>query len=248
MPKLSLRAIALLSALLLPSMTQSQDKAPAADAPAKKETAPAAAEGKKPESLNERVSYAYGVMIGRQLGERGIKIDLAQFNAAFKAITEGKDSLLNEDEIGAAFRDNQKIVDENSASGPDKENMLVGKKFLEENGKKEGVKTTASGLQYEVMKEGKGDKPGPTDEVTVHYHGTLLDGKVFDSSVDRGETTSFPLNGVIPGWTEGVQLMSVGSKYKFFIPYDLAYGARGTRGIAPYSTLVFEIEYFGVKK
>ena len=128
-------------------------------------------------------------------------------------------------------------------------NIEIGAKFLEENKSKPGVKVTESGLQYKVIKEGKGAKPTATDNVKVHYHGTLIDGTVFDSSVDRGEPISFPLNGVIAGWTEGVQLMSVGSKYKFFIPYTLAYGERGAgEAIKPYSTLIFEVELLGIEK
>jgi FKBP-type peptidyl-prolyl cis-trans isomerase FklB len=206
-----------------------------------------AQEAKKPESLTERISYSYGLMIARQLTERGIEIDLAQFSEAFKAVVEKKEPILSEDEVAAAFAENQKILDAKNASGPDKENLDKGAAFLAENAKKEGVKTTASGLQYEVIKEGDGPKPKATDEVKVHYHGTLIDGKVFDSSVDRGEPTEFPLNRVIPGWTEGVQLMPKGAKYRFFIPYDLAYGERGAGAdIKPYSALIFEVELLDI--
>ena len=202
-----------------------------------------AQEAKKPESLTERISYAYGLMISRQLKERGIDVDLGQFTSAFKNVMDGGTPVLSDDEVAAAFSENQKILDEKNATGPDKDNLLAGQAFLAANGKKEGVKTTSSGLQYEIMKAGEGAKPKATDKVTVHYHGTLLDGKVFDSSVDRGEPASFPLNRVIPGWTEGVQLMPLGAKYKFFIPYDLAYGERGTGSdIKPYSALIFEVE------
>ena len=202
---------------------------------------------KKPESLAERISYSYGLMIARQLTERGIEIDLDQFNAAFKSVVAKAEPLLTEEEVSAAFSENQKLLDEKNATGADKANLEAGKAFLAANAKKEGVKTTASGLQYEVIKAGDGAKPKATDEVTVHYHGTLIDGKVFDSSVERGEPASFPLNRVIPGWTEGVQLMPQGSKYRFFIPYDLAYGERGTGAdIKPYSALIFEVELLGI--
>lgn len=212
-------------------------------APLTMTTATQAQEAKKPESLTERISYSYGLMIARQLTERGIDIDLGQFTEAFKTVMEKKEPLLSEDEVTAAFSENQKIMAEKNASGADRDNLEAGKAFLAENGKKEGVKTTASGLQYEVIKEGDGPKPKATDQVTVHYHGTLTDGKVFDSSVERGEPATFPLNGVIPGWTEGVQLMPTGAKYRFFIPYDLAYGERGAGAdIKPYSTLIFEVE------
>lgn len=121
--------------------------------------------------------------------------------------------------------------------------MAEGKKFLDENGKRAGVTTTASGLQYEIMQAGTGAKPTANDKVTVHYHGTLLDGKVFDSSVQRGQTIDFPVTGVIAGWVEALQLMPMGSKWKLFIPYNLAYGERGAGGdIGPYETLVFEVE------
>ena len=125
----------------------------------------------------------------------------------------------------------------------------AGEKFLEENKKNEGVKVTASGLQYVVEKEGEGAQPTATDEVTVHYTGKLLNGQVFDSSVQRGEPATFPLNRVIPGWTEGVQLMKEGAKYTFFIPSDLAYGPQGIpNAIPPHSTLIFEVELIKVIK
>ena len=123
-----------------------------------------------------------------------------------------------------------------------------GEKFLAENGKREGVQTTASGLQYEVLESSIGQKPKATDKVKVHYEGTLIDGTVFDSSYKRGEPISFPLNGVIKGWTEGLQLMSIGSKYKFFIPYQLAYGERGAgASIPPYAALIFTVELLGIE-
>lgn len=128
------------------------------------------------------------------------------------------------------------------------EAIAAGKKFLEENKLKEGVITTESGLQYEVIKMGKGAKPTATDKVKVHYHGTLTDGTVFDSSVDRGEPITFALNQVIPGWTEGVQLMPVGSKFRFYVPQELGYGARQAGSIPPYSTLIFEVELLGIEK
>jgi FKBP-type peptidyl-prolyl cis-trans isomerase len=130
-----------------------------------------------------------------------------------------------------------------NAASPE-ENKAAGEKFLAENTKKPNVKTTASGLQYEVLTPGKGKtNPAATDNVTVHYKGTSLDGKEFDSSYSRGKPTSFPLNGVIPGWTEGVQLMTEGAKYKFYIPSTLAYGENGAGGaIGPNETLIFEVE------
>ena len=123
-----------------------------------------------------------------------------------------------------------------------------GEKFLAENGKKEGVITTASGLQYQVLREGNGQSPKATDTVECHYEGTLIDGTKFDSSYDRGQTATFPLNQVIAGWTEGLQLMKEGGKYRFFIPYELGYGERGAgASIPPFSTLVFDVELVSVK-
>ncbi len=123
-----------------------------------------------------------------------------------------------------------------------------GEKFLAENALKEGITTTESGLQYEVIKMGKGKKPSATDKVKVHYHGTLINGTVFDSSVERGEPITFGLNQVIPGWTEGVQLMPVGSKFRFYIPQELAYGSQPAGDIPPYSTLIFEVELLAIEK
>jgi len=132
---------------------------------------------------------------------------------------------------------------------PIMDNWTLGHKFLTENAKNDSVKQTESGLQYLVIKEGNGAKPGPTDVVTVHYTGTLIDGTVFDSSVERGEPATFPLDQVIPGWTEGLQLMSEGSKYRLFIPSELAYGEKGAGDqILPNSTLIFDVELIKVEK
>ena len=128
------------------------------------------------------------------------------------------------------------------------DNLAAGTKFLNDNKKREGVKVTETGLQYEVLAAGKGEKPTPLDTVTVHYHGTLIDGTVFDSSVERKSPATFPVNGVIAGWTEALQLMQVGAKYKLFIPANLAYGKAGAgRDIGPNSTLIFEVELLSIK-
>ncbi len=136
----------------------------------------------------------------------------------------------------------------NQNSGETVEPMEAGKKFLEENAKKDGITTTATGLQYEVLREGTGPKPGATSTVEVHYEGRLLSGKVFDSSYQRKETISFPLNGVIPGWTEGLQLMATGAKYRLYIPSELAYGSRGAGAdIPPNAALIFDVELISIR-
>ncbi|MEO0414172.1 MAG: FKBP-type peptidyl-prolyl cis-trans isomerase [Verrucomicrobiota bacterium] len=213
-----------------------------------------AAEG-KPESLTDRISYAYGILISQQLKDKGLDINLDQFNAAFKTVVAGEDSLMTEADMDDTFSEIEKIVAEKNriaaeanAEGKSKENLEAGRKYLEENAKKEGVKVTDSGLQYEVLEAAEGATPEASDTVEVHYHGILIDGTVFDSSVERGKTTTFPLAQVIPGWTEGVALMPVGSKYKFTIPYHLAYGTRGAGAdIGPFSCLIFEVELVSIK-
>lgn len=199
------------------------------------------------ESAEQRVSYG----IGRQLGDQLAQNPFEGLDPA--SVAEGVvDSLNNAEpqvpvaELEAAFElvrtkmqkaDNDKYSDQ----------IEAGKKFLEENAKKEGVTITESGLQYEVLNEGEGDIPAATSTVRTHYHGTLIDGKVFDSSYDRGEPAEFPVNGVIPGWTEALQLMKVGAKYRLSIPSNLAYGERGAGAhIPPYTTLVFDVELLAI--
>lgn len=161
-----------------------------------------------------------------------------------------KDSIL--EVFGNEIQEKMMAIQQQEAASAAKDfepNKLEGEQFLEANKSKPGVFVTASGLQYEVIKKGSGAKPTAMNEVTVHYHGMLIDGTVFDSSVDRGETISFPLNRVIPGWTEGLQLMSPGAKYRFYIPQGLAYGANAQPGspIKPYSMLIFDVELFSFK-
>ncbi len=193
---------------------------------------------------NSKFSYAIGYDIGQSIKEAKSMIDMAVLAQGIKdAMAESKSILTPEEAMEvkqAAFT----AMQENLS----KENTEKEKSFLIENGKKEGVVTTASGLQYQIIKEGTGPKPSRESEVTVHYAGTLLDGREFDSSYKRGTPASFPVGGVIPGWVEGLQLMSVGSKYKFFIPAALAYGERGAgQHIPPHSTLIFEVELLGIK-
>lgn len=192
----------------------------------------------------DKLSYSWGIAMGSQLKGMGVsELNIEDFCDAVKAVFEGKELAVKPEEA-------QKLINEYLMQLQEKASKLAkeaGEKFLEENGKKEGVHTTDSGLQYIVEKEGTGKQPTATDEVTVHYTGRLLNGKVFDSSVSRGEPATFPLNRVIPGWTEGLQLMKEGAKYIFFIPSDLAYGPHGAgNDIPPHSTLIFEVELIKV--
>ena len=194
----------------------------------------------------DQLSYAWGMAFGHQLRGMGVtNIDFKDFDEALHDAFDGKDAKMSAEEA-------QKIIQEylqELAAKKTAEMKAVGDKFLAENLKNENVKSTPSGLQYIVEKEGDGAQPTAEDEVTVHYTGKLLDGSVFDSSVSRGEPATFPLNRVIPGWTEGVQLMKEGAKYTFFIPSDLAYGPQGVQGvIPPHSTLIFEVELIKVNK
>lgn len=191
----------------------------------------------------DTLSYSVGVLIANNLKQQGMKsVDGAVLGKAVSEFLAGKASMT----IEQANANYTKVMEAEKRESGGKA-LADGKAYLENNKKKAGVTTTASGLQYEVMTKGTGTvSPLATDKVTVHYHGTLTDGTVFDSSVQRGETIEFPLNGVIPGWTEGVQYMHVGDKFKFTIPYNLAYGDRGTGGIPAYATLVFEVELFKI--
>jgi FKBP-type peptidyl-prolyl cis-trans isomerase len=204
-----------------------------------------------PEATPANVSYAYGTMIAKQLKQMGMTVDQAELAKGISDTLDGKQPRLSQAEaqkVIMAFQEKKMKEDEANAAGAAGKNKEEGAAFLAKNGKREGVTTTKSGLQYEVLKKGDGAKPAATDTVKVHYHGTLLNGTVFDSSVERGEPTTFPLNGVIPGWTEGVQLMNVGSKFKFAIPSDLAYGDRGAGGdIGPGATLIFEVELLAIE-
>ena len=204
---------------------------------------------KSKESVNlitelDSVSYSLGVNIGENIKKQFENINLDNFEAGIKDVLEK--------ELEAKISDNQAQAIINSyfskKQKKESESMIEeGANYLQENAKREGVTTLPSGLQYEIISEGTGPKPTLEDNVTTHYHGTLIDGTVFDSSVDRGEPASFPVGGVIKGWTEALQLMSVGSKWKLYVPYDLAYGERGAGAqIGPYSTLIFEVELISI--
>ncbi|MBQ0033990.1 MAG: FKBP-type peptidyl-prolyl cis-trans isomerase [Bacteroidales bacterium] len=192
-----------------------------------------------------KVSYALGLSLGQNLASSGIK------EIAFEDLVAGMKAIINKEQPAISFEEAQNVLNdffselEAKAAGAAK---AEGEAFLAENAKREGVKVTASGLQYEVLEATIGQKPKATDKVKVHYEGTLIDGTVFDSSYRRGEAISFGLNQVIAGWTEGLQLMSIGSKYKLYIPYQLAYGERGAgQSIPPYSALIFTVELLGIE-
>lgn len=193
----------------------------------------------------DKISYGLGLSLGQQLKASGVnELAYADLAAGIQDILEG-----NKPQI--SFQEAQQAVNKFFAELEEKASVAAkaaGEAFLAENAKRPGVKVTPSGLQYEVLDATIGQKPKATDTVRVHYEGTLPDGTVFDSSYKRGEPISFPLNGVIAGWTEGLQLMSVGSKYKLFIPYHLGYGERGAGAtIPPYSALVFTVELLGIE-
>lgn len=208
-------------------------------------------------SDQEKQAYAIGSSIAEYIRttmekqeELGIKLDKELVIAGFEDGIHNK-AQLDEETVKTQLQALDKAASEKMATKAKEEadkNKAAGEKYLAENAKKDGVKVTKSGLQYEVLKEGTGEHPKATDRVTVNYKGTLTDGTQFDSSYDRGEPITFALNRVIPGWTEGVQLMTVGSKYRFVIPADLAYGDRNMQTIPPNSVLVFEVELLGIDK
>src|SRR6266576_1635617 len=194
----------------------------------------------------DKVSYSIGLNIGFNLGRQNVQVNPDLLAAGIKDGIAGKPQL-TQDQIKEVMTAFEKDMQQKQKAAGEK-NAAEGTKFLEENKKKEGVKTTASGLQYKAIKEGTGAQPKGNDTVTVNYRGTLINGTEFDSSYKRGQPATFPLNGVIKGWTEGLQLMKAGSKYQFFVPPNLAYGDRALGpDIAPNSTLIFDVELLGVK-
>lgn len=205
----------------------------------------------KMETSVDSVSYAIGVLVGannkKQLENApgSDEMSMEIMAAAFRSASLGEEAKISEEEANALV---QKFFQE-AGDREAQASLEAGNKFLEENKAREGVSTTESGLQYEVLTEGTGEKPAATDKVRVHYHGTLIDGTVFDSSVDRGEPAVFGVNQVIPGWTEALQLMPVGSKWKVYLPSEIAYGERGAGGdIGPNSALIFEVELLEIVK
>lgn len=193
----------------------------------------------------DSVSYLMGVNIGNSLGKEMSEANFELIIQGFRdAVAKGRLVCQDSTDMVLSMYFQEKAMLKQAEEDKKSEVYKVaGEKFLADNGKKPGVVTTASGLQYQVIKEGDGAHPSAESTVKVHYHGTTIEGIIFDSSVERGEPIEFPLNQVIPGWTEGVQLMSKGAKYKFFIPQELAYGSSSpTPVITPYSCLVFEVE------
>lgn len=198
----------------------------------------------------EKTSYGLGLDVATSLKKMPCEIDTASFIQAFEDVMGDAPLKLDQAEfqaVMAEFQAELQAAAQEQQAAASAANRGIGEAFLKENATKDGVTTTASGLQYTVITEGEGTKPTATDTVTVHYTGTLIDGTKFDSSVDRGEPATFPLNGVIKGWTEGLQLMTPGSKYQFVIPSELAYGSRGAgQAIGPDSVLVFDVELISV--
>lgn len=207
----------------------------------------------KPEltTQKQRVSYSIGANIGGNFKRQELDIDVKALAAGITDAVAGKIALTEAEmrEVMTKFQEEMqtKMMAKQKIDG--EANIKKGEEYLTANAKKDGVKTTASGLQYKVIKSGSGKTPKATDTVKVHYHGTLTDGTVFDSSVERGEPVSFPVNGVIPGWTEALQLMKEGDKWQLTIPSKLAYGEQGAGGkIGPNSVLVFDVELLSIEK
>lgn len=192
----------------------------------------------------DKLSYALGLSMAQNFKGSGIQsINADDFAEALRAVYEDKEKKMSYDEAKKVVQDFFTELEANAGAM----NEELGKKFLEQNAQQEGVKVTESGLQYLVLKEGTGAKPGPNDVVTVHYTGRLIDGTVFDSSVERGEPATFAVGQVIPGWVEGLQLMSEGAAWRLFIPSNLAYGPHGTGPIQPNSTLIFDVQLIKVE-
>ena len=199
------------------------------------------------DSDKSKVSYGIGLQFAGDIKSRNIDLDIKAFRMAVEDVFSGREKRISDDELRMAFQNySQTLMKKREAQS--EENLKTGEDYLKQNSGKEGVIVTKSGLQYRVVRQGKGVSPGATDIVTVHYRGRLIDGTEFDSSYQRNKPAEFQLNKVIPGWTEGVQLMNVGSKYELTIPASLGYGDRGTQGIPGNSVLIFDIELLDVKK
>jgi FKBP-type peptidyl-prolyl cis-trans isomerase FklB len=199
-------------------------------------------------NLKDKISYVIGRDMAENLRKQGIDVEAEAFVQGMKEVMAGKPSALSPAEVQQAMMALQQSINQKQ-QGKGTDNKKVGEDFLAQNKTKEGVKTLPSGLQYQILEPGKGKSPSKTDKVTTHYHGTLIDGTVFDSSYERGQPATFPVNGVIAGWTEALQLMQEGAKWRLFIPSDLAYGARGAgQDIGPNTALIFDVELISVNK
>jgi FKBP-type peptidyl-prolyl cis-trans isomerase FklB len=200
------------------------------------------------DTIEQRVSYGVGRQLGDQLRNNPFKeFDITAVQAGIADALADVASQVSDEDLNEAFSIVSKKLQEQEQAAA-KEASAEGEKFLADNAKRDEVTVTESGLQYEVITTGEGEKPSAESTVSVHYHGTFANGDVFDSSVERGQPAEFPVNGVIAGWTEALQLMTEGSKWKLTIPYDLAYGERGSQGaIPPYATLVFDVELLSIK-
>lgn len=194
------------------------------------------------ETFDKGASYALGMNVGTNMKADNIYPDIEEFIQGIKDVLYDSEPRYTLEEAYNLFNEAYTLLAEKREAA----NRQAENEFLAENSKKPGVNVTSSGLQYEVITEGSGPKPAAANTVRVHYEGSLTDGTVFDSSYSRGEPLEFPLSGVIPGWTEGLQLMNTGSTYRLFIPSDLGYGPQGTGGIPPYSTLIFEVELIDI--
>ncbi len=206
------------------------------------------AEDKPPQlkDLKDKASYAIGLNVGFNFKKQNVDVNQDAFTAGFRDALAARKPLMNEQEVRETMMAFEKDMQQKQTEMAQK-NGTEAEKFLAANKTKEGVKTTSSGLQYKVLKEGSGAQPKSSDSVTVNYRGTLMDGTEFDSSYKRGQPASFPVSGVIKGWTEALQLMKVGSKLQLFIPAGLAYGEQGRPGIPPNSLLIFEVELMDAK-
>ena len=193
----------------------------------------------------DSLSYSVGILLANNLKQQGLEeVTLEDLQQGITDVFNDNDLKIDMEEANQMFRQHMMDLQQKSMMA----NKMRGKQFLQDNAQKEGVQQTESGLQYLVLTPAEGPKPAASDKVTVHYEGRLIDGTVFDSSIKRGQPASFPLNGVIKGWTEGLQLMSVGSKYRFFVPSELAYGERGAgQNIGPNETLIFDVELLSIE-
>ena len=227
---------------------------PASQEAGEKDATPDATAGKDGLDLSTdrlKSSYGIGLNIGKQLKGEGLELDVDAMAAGLRDVFEGGKPRLTNTEFSkaiAAFQQEMRVKLAERKKVQGEKNKAEGSAFLAENAKRKGIVTLASGLQYEVIKKGEGDKPTKKDRVKTHYHGTLIDGTVFDSSVERGEPISFGVTGVIPGWTEALQLMQEGDKWRLFVPSELAYAERGAGDdIGPHATLIFEVELLEVE-